>query len=560
MPDADRDNVVRLSRRGFLKTTAAAGMGVAAAGVLATPGGAFAAASPGKVAGSDPLLEVAAEGMTVLQTFYNKSNGQWNTDGWWNAANALMAVIDYSRCTGATLYLGDIPQTFVVAQESNAGFVDTAYDDDGWWALAWVNAYDLTGEAQYLEMAKSLFSVMTEGWTDTCGGGMTWETTNDYKETIANELFLALATSLHLRTPGDRGPGSYLDWAEKEWAWFESSGLINTQRLVNDGLTSTCENNGETTWTYNQGVILRGLAEMHDITRDPKYLHVAEEIADAALAILTVTIDLDGRSARILDEPYSASDPTSDPGQDPNVTQFKGIFMRNFYELYRRLPKPAYRRFILDNAQSIIANDVSDGQFGYLWQGPQDGLPTAYYSSVQTSALEALIAAISVRYPYHRPRPTGPAYPAGTNLVANSSGGSGTTGWYMAYGGEAAALTATTYQGSPALQWTVTGSSQEDWVYTYPDVTDGDTYTFAIELAGTGTVILDTWVGDSDFISLPVDLTADYQTASLTVTIPAGASTGQSGGAPQLQVATVGTSDVSVYMRNASTVAVTSKL
>ena len=39
-------------------------------------------------------------------------------------------------------------------------------------------------------------------------------------------------------------------------------------RLVNDGLTAGCANNGGTTWTYNQGVILGGLAALHELTGD----------------------------------------------------------------------------------------------------------------------------------------------------------------------------------------------------------------------------------------------------------------------------------------------------
>lgn len=35
----------------------------------------------------------------------------------------------------------------------------------------------------------------------------------------------------------------YLNWANKEWTWFNSSGLINNQFLINDGL-SNCKNNG----------------------------------------------------------------------------------------------------------------------------------------------------------------------------------------------------------------------------------------------------------------------------------------------------------------------------
>lgn len=47
------------------------------------------------------------------------------------------------------------------------------------------------------------------------------------------------------------GPKSeyYLDYAQKEWQWFQSSGLIDSKNLINDGLTNdTCENNGGTVW------------------------------------------------------------------------------------------------------------------------------------------------------------------------------------------------------------------------------------------------------------------------------------------------------------------------
>jgi predicted alpha-1,6-mannanase (GH76 family) len=81
-------------------------------------------------------------------------------------------------------------------------------------------------------------------------------TTSGYKNAITNELFLTLAVLLHQRNPA----GGYLTWAQREWDWFSSAGLIGPDGLVNDGLTAACQNNGGTTWTYNQGVILGGLA------------------------------------------------------------------------------------------------------------------------------------------------------------------------------------------------------------------------------------------------------------------------------------------------------------
>jgi len=568
-------NAARLSRRGLLKNAAAAGFAIASVGVIGAgvvSAGRSPSAGPDSLSSlaltdqaSDPLLAAGAAGMAVLQSFYNKSRGQWqsgNVNGWWSSACCLYSTIDYCRITGTTIYLGDIPQTFAVARLNNPsgtdGFVDTAYDDCGWWGITWVNAYDLTGNADYLKMAKNLFETMTQGWTADDDGGVVWETPNgtaddtasDYKETIANELFLLLAALLHQRTPGDSGQGSYLDWAEREWRWFASSGLINSEGLASDGFHPEGQNIQTDIWTYNQGVILGGLVAMYEITEDSAYLQNAEKIADAALEHLTVSATVNGSTVSVLNELNVTS------VDNPNVGQFKGIFMRYLYKL-SQCPHvssaSSYEQFILNNAASIYTNDASDGQFGFLWQGREDDMPTGYLFSVQSSAMEAINAAIAVKHGPAQPRQSpGAAYPGGANLVSDPSGADG---WYMAHGDGTATLTPGTYQGSQALQWVAKGNTQEDWVYIYPDVTNGNTYTYAVQLAGSGTVILDAWTGDADLISMPVTLKPSFQTVSLQAAIPAGAPTGQSDSAPQLQIATVGRADVTVFIRNASVVA-----
>ena len=60
----------------------------------------------------------------------------------------------------------------------------TVFDDEAWWALAWLATYDLLTSpgvvdvwglaGTYLEMAKTIFNNMSSQWTWRCGGGLCW--------------------------------------------------------------------------------------------------------------------------------------------------------------------------------------------------------------------------------------------------------------------------------------------------------------------------------------------------------------------------------------------------
>ena len=322
----------------------------------------------------------AAAGISALQRWYDPSTGQWKSTSWWNAANALTAVIGYTKLTGDGTHAGVIETTFTAARRRHANFINNYYDDNGWWALAWVAAYDLTRDHRYLDAARTIFAHNVAGWDDTCSGGLWWNESKGYKNAITTELFLTLAARLHQRVPG--GDGSYLTWALRAWQWFSAHGLIGADGLVNDGLTATCENNGGPTWTYNQGVILGGLGALFEITGDHAYLAQGESIAGAVLTKLTTP-------PGILTEPCEAGG----PGCDGDQVQFKGIFVRYLYDFWLRSRQPAYREFILANARSLWAGNrnVND-QFGLCWTGPFDRADAAR----QSSALDGLNAAVAL--------------------------------------------------------------------------------------------------------------------------------------------------------------------
>ncbi len=322
------------------------------------------------------LLQKAHAGIVKLQSWYSQSTGLWRTTGWWNAANAVTVLVDYSRMRGSSRYLSAVKNTYIL--NSGGGFINKYYDDEGWWALAWIAAYHQTGQKKYLKTAEHIFSNMKGGWDRQCGGGIWWSKRRRYKNAIANELFLSVAANLSARTKG-RQHESDLNWASREWKWFSHSGMINSNHLINDGLNAACRNNGKTIWSYNQGVILGGLVALEKDTGKHSLLPTAQSIASAAISKLT---DANG----VL---HDACEPHCGADGD----QFKGIFTRNLAILYKADPKSQYLKFLRTNAGNIWNKDAGpDDEFGLIWSGPD--MPGN--AATQTSAIDCLLAAAEV--------------------------------------------------------------------------------------------------------------------------------------------------------------------
>jgi len=344
----------------------------------------------------DQTRHRAQLGVEALQQWYVPSTGLYRTTGWWNSANIITTITGFMRFSGSRQYVAILANTYVKAQiavpkpqqvgpwekmTGFPGFLNTYYDDEGWWALAWIDAYDLTRDKRYLATAQSIFNDMAGGWDNTCGGGIWWSKDRTYKNAIANELFFSVAAHLATRVPANRR--EYADWAAKEWQWFASSGMLNERRLVNDGLTidqtsGACRNNQKTVWTYNQGVLIGALAEWSRSDQTSTPLEQARLLAAASLTYLT---DKDG----ILHD-------TCEPACGADGVQFKGIFMRNLRALEDLAPDPRYRTLFARNADSIWNKDQApEIQFGIVWSGP----PLSLGAGAQGSALDALLAAMA---------------------------------------------------------------------------------------------------------------------------------------------------------------------
>jgi len=379
-----RKRVIRSARPQTLMTLASAVTVAAMAIAPAAINGDAASASPASPAtlarpASAAAVSPQKAGMAALMKAYNPGDGEIG-NGWWQAAIALSTLETYQQTTGDRSYSFAISQVF--ADHESREFVNRFDDDTGWWGLAWLQAYELTGSRQYLLTAEADANFLHRHWDSTCGGGIYWVTRphDYYKNAITNELFLELAAGLHNVVPADQ---TYLSWAEAEWAWFKGSGMINGSNLVNDGLNADCENNHGTTWTYNQGVILAGLSQLYTATKNPGLLAEAKRIARAAISHLTV--------GGVLREPCEGSQCGNDVRGDPE--SFKGVFVQDLKVLAVTARTRQFNKFFRKQAQSIEAHDTSrSGQSGMFWAGPMADDDS--YS--QASAEAALVAVLKL--------------------------------------------------------------------------------------------------------------------------------------------------------------------
>ena len=391
---------------------------------------------PGVVAlqqrlGGDEALQRAEAAAAALQTYYSrfKLNNMWGV-GWWHDANNVEALAGLMQVGGAnhSAQYDDVLHSVYVRQGAIAIEGSGSTDDVGWWGLAWARAFEKTGLPEYLEQAALCFAHMTKSWDDdACAGGLWWSRKKSYKNAITNELFLALAVRLHTlnatlppplspspsRSPSPSQPTTttFLQWAQKEWRWFESSGMINAAHMVNDGLnhnnsTQSCNNNGGQTYTYNQGVILGGLAWLYEAqlstpggSRNDTLLRVASNVADATIAGKRWP---DGVLMEECDVDASCNDDSK---------SFKGIFVRYLRILADSLLRAgsiaaggdpvwlakaaSYRAWLTVNAESLWDRDRTSEPltFGPSWEATVAG-KLKHLSVPTRSALDLLLTQV----------------------------------------------------------------------------------------------------------------------------------------------------------------------
>eukprot|EP01048_Picozoa_sp_COSAG05_P015094 COSAG05_NODE_1780_length_4098_cov_3.953488_2_plen_505_part_00 len=385
----------------------------------------------------------------------------------WIEANAIETIADFAAKMGGL----QAPELAGVRDDidlmltrgfnaSDMGSCHTpacgSYDDQGWWALAWLKAWELTGEQRFLLRSVAIFEYLVkESWDEeVCGGGCWWNSKQRYKNSITNQLFFTLAARLQQHAEVLVGLGAVrseqylLDWALKSWARLSTgSGAVTMNKaigLYSDGLTKDglCRSNGDpgdpfdgdvgAIWSYNQGVVMTGLAALGSLSTNASLLAYADTLFGNVVKHMTSLEQegtsggsTDGSAAHVLVERSCNGSKVENPGTgcDVNQVMFKGAFMRHLGYLRRAeyglsaAQKQRYLRFANENADwvwwharsEIIAFGRGGGTsaaaaeataersewLGGEWRGPFASGGQHWYNE-HTTMLQAQVSALAL--------------------------------------------------------------------------------------------------------------------------------------------------------------------
>jgi hypothetical protein len=153
---------------------------------------------------------------------------------------------------------------------NDRGQVRTWFDDNGWWGLAFMDAYRATGTARYLRDAERAFAfIAARGW-DSRGGGLWWNTSHAYKAGEALASGSLLAALLFQRTHNQ----FYLTQVNKFLTWAD--GHFLTELRLYDLMDSN-----STPTPYVEGSLVEAHQILCQVGQQPACAR-AKDLADAS--------------------------------------------------------------------------------------------------------------------------------------------------------------------------------------------------------------------------------------------------------------------------------------
>jgi hypothetical protein len=246
-----------------------------------------------------------------------------------------------------------------------AAGTETWFDDNGWWGLAFIEAYRATGSRRWLTDAqRALTYIARAGW-DPSGGGIWWNTEHPYKSGPALASDTLLATLLYQETHSSFA----LAQARRFLAWGNTQGFSQA-----DGLYEGSSLNA-TPVDYIEGPMIYAQATLCRLTGSAAECELAERLKARALTRFGYLLDFS--------------------------PQYDAIYLQWMLALYALDGDQTLYTMAVDNARDAQARAANpQGLYLLSWNGETLPAANAQPGMIQTqAATSSLFAWLAVYAP-----------------------------------------------------------------------------------------------------------------------------------------------------------------
>lgn len=228
------------------------------------------------------------------KTYYKKSISDGTADGTWVASLDILVAEDAYERTGSETHktlVNNLCNTWL--QNTPPPWTWDGWNDDiGWFSLALIRGYQMTGTANFLTQAKYGFDMaFARGWDTQYNGGGIWEQQPDMtpagepisKEALSNNSLGKVACLIYQSTHEQ----AYLDKAIQIYSWVWSHIYNSTTGQVYAGIDrNNVVNTGSA--VYNQGTFVDYANLLYQITGNMNYYNDAKRSIDYVKNNMTV--------------------------------------------------------------------------------------------------------------------------------------------------------------------------------------------------------------------------------------------------------------------------------
>lgn len=242
----------------------------------------------------------------------------------------------------------------------NARYTGNPYfDDNGWWGIAYMDAYAATKNTRWLKDAtRALTFIDRYGWDAKGGGGIWWDFGREKKTSESLAAGTLIAAKLYAATRTSK----YLAIAKKYIAWAEAHTLNPRQGNLYGRNAAD-----DTVMDYVEGMMISAQVSLCTSTKQTRYCTRAQQLAEASLEQFPILADW--------------------------APETDVIYLRGLLDLYAKDRNPRWYAVVYANARAARDNARDDdGLWSRKWNGDWASPQGTLYTHAATVQLFAWLA------------------------------------------------------------------------------------------------------------------------------------------------------------------------